>query len=80
VEKLQPGHELYQLIVEQGATKIINRFYNRADLTNVTGIIDGIAAANNESLGYNDAARLSSASGAYGTKSWTYDANGNRAS
>jgi RHS repeat-associated protein len=73
-------NELYQLIIEQGATKIINRFYNRADLTNVTGIIDGIAAANNESLGYNDAARLSSASGAYGTKSWTYDANGNRAS
>jgi uncharacterized protein RhaS with RHS repeats len=55
-------------------------FYNRADLTNVTGIIDGIAAANNESLGYTDAARLSTASGAYGTRSWTYDSNGNRTS
>jgi RHS repeat-associated protein len=60
--------------------KIINRYYNRADLTNITGIVDGLAAANNESLGYTDAARLSSASGAYGTRSWTYDSNGNRTS
>jgi RHS repeat-associated protein len=73
-------NELYQLIVEYGATKIINRFYNRTDKTNVTGIVDSLAAANNESLGYNDAARLSTASGAYGTRSWTYDANGNRTS
>jgi RHS repeat-associated protein len=73
-------NELYQLIVEYGATKIINRFYDRTDKTNVTGIVDAVAAANNESLGYNDAARLSTASGAYGTRSWTYDANGNRTS
>jgi uncharacterized protein RhaS with RHS repeats len=73
-------NELYQLIVEYGATKIINRFCDRTDKTNVTGIIDSLAAANNESLGYNDAARLSTASGAYGTRSWTYDSNGNRAS
>jgi RHS repeat-associated protein len=65
-------------VVEQGATKIINRYYNRADLTNVTGIVDALAAANNETLGYTDAARLSSASGAYGTRAWTYDGKGNR--
>ena len=73
-------NELYQLIVEQGATKIINRFYDRTDKTNITGIVDGLAAANNETLTYTDAARLSSASGSYGTRAWTYDANGNRTS
>jgi YD repeat-containing protein len=35
-------NELYQLIVENGATKIINRFQNRTDLTNITAIVDGL--------------------------------------
>ncbi len=76
-------NELYQLIVEQGTNTLINRFYNRADNTNITGIVDGLAAGNNEALTYNDAARLSGAStgaGSYGTRLWTYDNNGNRLS
>ncbi len=75
-------NELYQLIVENGTTKIINRFYNRADLTNLTGIVDGLVPANNEALTYTDAARLSGATstGTYGSRSWTYDNNGNRLS
>jgi RHS repeat-associated protein len=71
------------LIVENGANVIMNRFYNRADNTNITGIVDGLAANNNEALTYDDAARLSGAtSGAvsYGTRAWTYDNNGNRLS
>ena len=79
-KNFSPDNELYQLIVEQGATKIINRFYARTDKQNITGIIDGVTAANNEALTYNDAARLSAASGSYGTRAWTYDANGNRTS
>jgi YD repeat-containing protein len=73
-------NELTRLKVSNGATIIVDRTYVRADLANLTGVIDGIAASNNESLGYNDAARLSSASGAFGTRSWTYDSNGNRLS
>jgi RHS repeat-associated protein len=56
---------------------------NRADNTNITGIVDGLAANNNEALTYDDAARLTGAtSGAvsYGTRAWTYDNNGNRLS
>jgi RHS repeat-associated protein len=64
----------------QGTTKIINRFYNRSDLANVTGIVDGLIAGNSETLSYNDAARLLGATGTYGTRLWTYDANGNRLS
>jgi hypothetical protein len=76
-------NELYQLIVENGANVIMNRFYNRADNTNITGIVDGLAAGNNEALTYTDAARLSGATStasSYGTRLWTYDNNGNRLS
>jgi hypothetical protein len=56
-------NELYQLIVEYGATKIINRFYDRTDKTNITGITDALNAANTEALTYSDQGRLSTASG-----------------
>jgi hypothetical protein len=76
-------NELYQLIVESGTNTLINRFYNRADSTNITGIVDGLAANNNEALTYHDAARLTGATsgaGSYGTRLWTYDNNGTRLS
>jgi hypothetical protein len=55
----------------------INRFYNRADETNITGIADGLTPANDETYSYTDAGRLagatSSTTASYGTRSWTYD-------
>jgi RHS repeat-associated protein len=80
-------NELFQLIVEQSPSTLagirINRFYNRADDTNITGIADGLTPANDETYSYTDAGRLagatSSTSASYGTRSWTYDNNGNRA-
>jgi RHS repeat-associated protein len=79
-------NELYQLIVEQSPSTPagirINRFYNRADETNITGIADGLTPANDENYSYTDAGRLagatSSTTASYGTRSWTYDNNGNR--
>ena len=67
-------------MVESGATQIMNRYYDRADLTNITGIVDSKEPANTQSFTYNDQERLSGAigSGTYGTLGWTYDANGNR--
>jgi hypothetical protein len=50
-------NELYQLIVEQSPSTLagirINRFYNRADETNITAIADGLTPANDET--YTDA-------------------------
>jgi RHS repeat-associated protein len=79
-------NELYQLIVEQSPSTLagirINRFYNRADETNITGIADGLTPANDETYSYTDAGRLagatSSTTASYGARSWTYDNNGNR--
>ncbi|NJS14205.1 MAG: hypothetical protein HC788_05760 [Sphingopyxis sp.] len=80
-------NELYQLIVEQTPSTPagirVNRFQNRADNTFITGIVDGVTAANSETFTYTDAGRLSGATsgaGSYGTRAWTYDNNGNRLS
>ena len=75
-------NELYQLIVENDDTQIINRFYNRTYATNITAITDCLSANNNETFTYNDTGRPASATFAatlYGTRSWTYDQTGNRA-
>jgi YD repeat-containing protein len=50
--------------------------YDAAD--NLLSAADGISSANNQSLGYDALNRLTSASGAYGSLGYTYDANGNR--
>ncbi len=50
--------------------------YDAAD--DVLSVGDGLNAANNQSLGYDVLNRLTSASGAYGSFGYTYDANGNR--
>jgi RHS repeat-associated protein len=79
-------NELYQLIVEQSPSTLagirINRFYNRANETNITGIADGLTPANDETYSYTDAGRLagatSSTTASFGARSWTYDNNGNR--
>jgi RHS repeat-associated protein len=45
---------------------------------NLKSITDAITPANSETFTYGAAHRLGSASGAYGSLSWTYGANGNR--
>ncbi|NJS14206.1 MAG: hypothetical protein HC788_05765 [Sphingopyxis sp.] len=79
-KNLSTDNELYQLIVEQmpstPAGIRVNRLQNRADNTFITGIVDGVTAANSETFTYTDAGRLSGATsgaGSYGTRSWTYD-------
>jgi RHS repeat-associated protein len=54
----------------------LNYGYDAAD--NLLSAADGISSANNQSLGYDALNRLASASGAYGSLGYTYDANGNR--
>ena len=49
-----------------------------ADGINLTGISDSVTAANSNVLGYSAANRLTSATGPWGTESFTYDATGNR--
>ena len=73
-------NELYQLIVENGTTKIMNRSYGRTDKTNIDRIFDNLNHANDETLTYTDAARLSTATstGIYGTRTYTYDKDANR--
>jgi RHS repeat-associated protein len=72
------------LQVYDGATPIINRAHTRTDNLNLTGITDAVTPANNETLAYSAANRLTNASatgaGAYGTRVWAYDAVGNRTS
>jgi RHS repeat-associated protein len=71
---LMNGSLIYRLVC--------SLFYNRADDTNITGIPDGLTPANDETYSYTDAGRLagatSSTTASYGTRSWTYDNNGNR--
>jgi len=43
-------------------------------------ISDSVTPANSETFTYTQSHRLASASGAYGSLSWTYDSDGNRAS
>ena len=73
-------NELYQLIVENGTTKIMNRAYGRLDKTNIDRVWDNLNHANDETLTYTDAARLSTATstGIYGTRTYTYDKDANR--
>lgn len=61
-----------------GSTVLTQRDIDRQDGMNVTGIADAITPANNQNFGYSDAARLTTASGPYGARSWTYDGVGNR--
>jgi RHS repeat-associated protein len=52
--------------------------FGRTDNLNLTSIGDTVTPANNQSFGYSAANRLNSASGPYGSQSWTYDGVGNR--
>ena len=58
---------------------VLDRTYSWSGDT-LTGIADNLTSANSEALTYSAAHRLLTASGAYGSLAWTYDAVGNRTS
>jgi len=49
-----------------------------ADGINLTGITDQVTATNSNVLSYTPVNRLATATGPWGTESFTYDATGNR--
>ena len=63
-----------------GATALIARSHARADALNLTGITDGVTAANTASCTYSPANRLQLAAGPWGSKTFAYDGVGNRLS
>ena len=71
-------YRLTSLKVLNGAATVSNLAYAYGDGINLTGITDGVTAANSNVLGYSPANRLTSATGPWGTESFTYDAVGNR--
>ncbi len=73
-------YETASLTTNDGATGICSLSHARSDNLNLTGINDLITPSNNQVFAYSAANRLTSASGAYGNASWTYDGVGNRTS
>jgi YD repeat-containing protein len=69
---------LTQLQVKGGAILVQGRGFAYADSLNLTGITDQVTAANSNTLSYTPANRLASATGAWGTKTHSYDGVGNR--
>ena len=56
-------YRLSLLNVNDGATSVSALAYAYTDLVNLTGITDGVTAANSNTLGYSLANRLNAASG-----------------
>ena len=65
-------------LADTGTAPLQNLAYSYDPADNVTSIADGIAPANSQTFGYDVLNRLSSAKGAYGSYSYTYDSAGNR--
>jgi len=61
-----------------GAAQIQDMSIGYDNAGNVTGITDTLDTGRNQSFSYDDVNRLASATGAYGTVTYTYDDNGNR--
>lgn len=61
-----------------GASTVQSLTYSYDAGNNVASIVDGVTAANKQTLGYDSLDRLISAGGGYGALSFSYDANGNR--
>jgi YD repeat-containing protein len=72
------NYELNVLGVNNGATAVINRSHTRTDNQNLTGIVDNVTPAYGSTFAMSDANRLQSATGVWGTKTWSYDSVGNR--
>ena len=72
-------YELSTLQSTLGTTTIQNLSYGYDAAGNITSITDNDQSARSQTLGYDDLNRLNSATGAYGSLSFTYDGVGNRA-
>lgn len=72
----QDGY-LSQIAITGEAGSLLTRTYTRDTAGRITGITDG-SAPRSETYGYDHADRLTSASGPYGTRAYTYDDVGNR--
>ncbi|RYY74106.1 MAG: RHS repeat protein [Gammaproteobacteria bacterium] len=57
---------------------VLSRGYTYDLADNISGISDGKASSKNQTLGYDELDRLTSAQGIYGTLGYTYDSVGNR--
>ncbi|MEZ5901328.1 MAG: hypothetical protein R3D51_17755 [Hyphomicrobiaceae bacterium] len=63
-----------------GATTVMGLTFGRTDNLSITSIGDTVHLRQQPVLGCSAANRLNSASGIYGSQSWTYDGVGNRTS
>jgi RHS repeat-associated protein len=61
-----------------GLAPVQNLTYGYDAADNVRSIADSVDVASSQSFGYDTLDRLTSASGAYGARGWTYDPVGNR--
>jgi hypothetical protein len=64
----------YQLIerFQANGTTVIDRTYTPDNVGNITAITDNLDATRSQSYGYDDLYRLASATGIYGSLSYTY--------
>jgi RHS repeat-associated protein len=69
---------LDDIVTSDGATHIQNLTYTQDYAGNLTGITDNLAAGRDETYTVDSLNRLHTASGAYGSRTYTYDNNGNR--
>src|SRR6185369_16174695 len=65
-------------LADTGAAPLQSLAYSYDPAGNVTSIADGIAPSHGQTFGYDVLNRLTSATGAYGSYSYTYDSVGNR--
>ncbi|MFO1121921.1 MAG: RHS repeat-associated core domain-containing protein [Hyphomicrobiales bacterium] len=64
--------------VVNGGTTISGLTYTYGDGINLTGIADSVVPGNSVTLGYSAANRLTTATGPWGTASYSFDGTGNR--
>jgi RHS repeat-associated protein len=69
---------LDDIVTSNGSTHIQNLTYGYDYAGNLTSITDNLAAGRDETYTVDDLNRLHTASGAYGSRTYTYDNNGNR--
>ena len=71
-------YRLTGIVTAQGGTTIQNLAYGYNLADNVTSITDNLASGRNQSFTLDDLQRLTAATGAYGSLTYTYDAADNR--
>ena len=73
-------YRITSLILKNGAANVSSLAYAYTDNINLTGITDGVTAANSNVLAYTSTNRLASATGNFGSSTYSYDGVGNRVS